>query len=405
MPDLFDPLDPVADPATIIFNANCLDIVRQMQDNSVDAVVTDPPYHLTSIIDRYSGTHLGAAGTNEARARNPAPIDGYARLSRGFMGKSWDGGDIAFRVETWKEFLRVLKPGGHLVSFGGTRTFHRMVTAIEDAGFEIRDRIRFETSSKFDALFASLTPDQVGAVMEWLNDIDGGELAWQFGSGMNKQGGLRPAHEPITLARKPFAGSRNANMEIHGVGKLFVKNCKTYVEGEDTSRVYRSAKLKPGAYQDGNGWRQDGVYFEGSTENGRLPCNVVTDGTMEPFYPSAVGQVGRSIVGNVERNTYYPGSTKTVHHPRPDRNGSAARYFYQAKAGAADRNGSTHPTVKPIELVRWLIRLVVRPGALILDPFAGSGTTIAAARFERVRIIAIEREPQHFIDCKRRLET
>jgi DNA modification methylase len=406
MGDLFEPLPPVADPDTIIFNADCLDVLRSMPAACLDGVVTDPPYHLTSIVQRYSRTSLDGSGTNEARARDPSPADGYARLSRGFMGKVWDGGDIAFRPETWSEFLRVMKPGAHLVAFGGTRTFHRMVTAIEDAGFEIRDRIRYETSSKFAALFDSLSPDQVGAVLEWLHDIEGGsELAWQFGSGMNKQGGLRPAFEPIVIARAPLIGSRRENVEAFGIGRYFIDQCKTFVDGENTARVYRSAKLKPGADQDGNGWRQDGVYFEGSTENGRLPCTVITDGTLDEFYPSAVGQVSASMVGNVVRNTYFAGETKTVHQPRGDRNRSAARFFYQAKATASDRNGSTHPTVKPINLVRWLIRLIVPKGALILDGFAGSGTTIAAARSEGVRIIAIEREPQHFIDCKRRVES
>jgi site-specific DNA-methyltransferase (adenine-specific) len=168
-----------------------------LPESSVDSVVTDPPYHLTSIVKRYGKTSIDGDGTNEKRAK--ARSDAMARTAGGFMGKTWDGGDIAQRADLWALVARVLRPGGHVVAFSGTRTQHRMVCAIEDAGLEIRD-----------------------------------QLAWCYGSGFPKSHNvgngwgtaLKPAWEPICLARKPLIGTVAANVLEHGTGALNIDGCR-----------------------------------------------------------------------------------------------------------------------------------------------------------------------------------
>lgn len=174
-----------------LFNGDCLEVLKKLEDNSIDSCVCDPPYHLTSIVSRFSKTSKFDKNTTGRRALGG--LDGYARLARGFMGKTWDGGDIAFKPDVWIEILRVLKPGGHLLAFGGTRTYHRMTCAIEDAGFEIRD-----------------------------------QLGWMYGSGFPKshnQGNgwgtaLKPAWEPIVMARKPIKGTVAKNREKYSTGAI-----------------------------------------------------------------------------------------------------------------------------------------------------------------------------------------
>lgn len=156
MTDLLEPTAIVGNAS--LFHADCRDVLRSLADNSIDSVVTDPPYALVSIVKRF-----GKPGS--AAVKVPEKGSGaYARASSGFMGKSWDTGEVAFSDEFWAEVLRVLKPGGHVVAFSGTRTYHRMAVAIEDAGFEIRDRIRFEQSfdTKYGPLLDSITTNSAG---------------------------------------------------------------------------------------------------------------------------------------------------------------------------------------------------------------------------------------------------
>jgi site-specific DNA-methyltransferase (adenine-specific) len=178
---------------------DCLEVLAGMDEGSVDSCVCDPPYHLTSIVKRFGSTaesHLSVSPDKDLDKINSKP---HKRLSAGFMGKKWDGGDVAFRPETWAAVMRVLKPGSYLIAFSGTRTFHRMACAIEDAGFDIRDQI-----------------------------------GWCFGSGFPKSHNLgngwgtalKPAWEPICLARKPFTGTNAANMAEHGVGGLNIDGCR-----------------------------------------------------------------------------------------------------------------------------------------------------------------------------------
>jgi len=365
-----------------------------MGDASVDSIVTDPPYELTSA--RPGG-------------RSPAT---QGKVMKGFMGMEWDGSGVAFDPAMWAEALRVLKPGGWLVAFSGSRTYHRMACAIEDAGFEIRDQIM-----------------------------------WIYGSGFPKGGlddegrgtCLKPAHEPIVLARKPLIGSALANVAQFGTGKLNI----------DASRIGDT-----GARNNGRQAGTNGIYGHiGATTavdygKGRWPANVIHDGSDEVLsaFPDAPGQIAgassssaprgaqnvygsllRGRPGEASANSENAGTVGFQMRPGERRNdsGSAARFFYCAKASKADRdeglgqfepqsfvqfqtgNGesgqasslsagretqyrNTHPTVKPEALMRWLVRLVTPVGGAVLDPFAGSGSTGKAAILEGRQFVGCE---------------
>lgn len=407
---------------------DCLTVLRTMPDASVDAVVTDPPYGLS------------------------------------FMGKRWDY-DVP-SVEVWAECLRVLKPGGHLLAFAGTRTQHRMAVRIEDAGFEVRDMIAWvygsgfpkslDVSKALDKLDATeaqerrrlaftawvrsqgvtsrqideatdtnmgghyttaasqpaiMTREHLEAcrhlfrdVPEWVEreadqrtvesenfkrrevvgvqkgamsgwDADGGtkfvdrditlahtEAARQWqGWGT----ALKPALEPITVARKPLAGTVAENVLAHGTGAINVDGCRVgdTVETWPRTRSYAPGQIQPG----GKGATQ----ATGDVPAGRWPANLIHDGSDEP-----TGLLG-----------------------------DAARFFYCAKASKVDRgDGNTHPTVKPTDLMRYLCRLVTPPGGIVLDPFMGSGSTGKAATMEGFRFIGIERDEGYFSIANARIK-
>ena len=352
------------------------EVLRELAPDSLDGCACDPPYALVSIGKRF--------GANDAAPAKVGASGAYARASAGFMGQQWDTGETAFDPGFWAEVLRVLKPGAHIVAFGGTRTYHRLVCAIEDAGFEIRD-----------------------------------QLAWMFGTGFPKshnQGegrgtALKPAFEPIVLARKPLDGTVAQNLRRGGVGALHIDGCRVD-PGPDGPRRGRG---RDGEASSDRTYTDRGVVRcsakpgpRGGDARGRWPANVVHDGSDEVIsaFPLSAGQQG-PVTGN-ERDRV----TKTVYGafsgdrlpsaPRGD-TGSAARFFYSAKASAAERAGSKHPTVKPVALMRWLCRMIGHPGALILDPFAGSGTTGVAAQLEGMRALLIERERRFCDDIARRV--
>ena len=363
---------------------DCLRAMRLMMalGIQVDSIVCDPPYHLTSIVKRFG-------------AENAAPVKAgktgaYKRASTGFMGKHWDGGDIAFQAETWALALAVLKPGGHLLAFGGTRGWHRMAVAIEDAGFEIRDT-----------------------------------LAWIFGSGFPKSHNLtgkvegfdgwgtalKPAFEPIVLARKPLGEkSVAANVLAHGTGAINVGACRVdYKDAVDQASAIPQgrATAKSGALAGGTQNNNDRAEFQARNDEGRWPANVCHDGGAEVEAAFAAFDGGRSS-GLYPSKSHGTGNGVTYAGKKPQGqlyadSGSAARFFYSAKAGPEDRFGSKHPTVKPVALIRWLQRLVTPPGGLTLDPFAGSGTAGVAAIAEGFRAILIEAEPEYQADIRERL--
>jgi site-specific DNA-methyltransferase (adenine-specific) len=292
-----------------LLHGDCLDRLRELPDCSVDACVTDPPYGLS------------------------------------FMGKAWDY-DVP-GAEVWREVLRVLKPGGHLLAFAGTRTQHRMAVQIEDAGFEIRDMIAWVYGSGFPKS----------------RNLDGDWQGWGTA--------LKPALEPITVARKQFKGTVAANVLEHGTGAINVDGCR--VDGGDAEALAKNWDRHQSSSMAGTVQyvAQKAVDLRGYAPAGRWPANLIHDGSDEPC----------ALLSD------------------------AARFFYCAKASKADRGeGNGHPTVKPTELMRYLCRLVTPPGGVVLDPFMGSGSTGKAAMLEGFRFIGIEREAEYLEIARHRVQ-
>jgi site-specific DNA-methyltransferase (adenine-specific) len=275
---------------------DCLEVLATLPDNSVDSIVTDPPYGLS------------------------------------FMGKKWDY-DVP-SVAIWEQCLRVVKPGGHLLAFAGTRTQHRMACRIEDAGFEIRDMIAWVYGSGFPKS----------------HNLEGDHKGWGTA--------LKPALEPITMARKPFSSTVAANVIQYGTGAINVDGCRVETE----TRLNQSAGNKN---------------LEHRTTVTPVSSHNETD--------------GRECVGRWPANIIHDGSNEAALSLK-----SGARFFYTAKAGKVDRESeNNHPTVKPTMLMAYLCRLITQPGGTILDPFMGSGSTGKAATINGFRFIGIERDPEY----------
>ena len=423
-----------------VLQGNCLVRLRELPDNSVDSIVTDPPYEL------------------------------------GFMGKAWDKSGIANDVKMWAECLRVLRPGGHLLSFGGSRTYHRMACAIEDAGFEIRDQIMWLYGSGFPkSLDVSKAIDKVaGAERAIVGDNprakqQTGQKSTVALAGDRNQNlyltapatdaarqwdgwgtALKPAHEPICAARKPIEGTVAANVLKHGTGALNVDGCRVGTE----ERTYSGSGAQPSKLEN-HGKGDSGVgLMDGSgrdlqfTVTGRWPANVIHDGSDEVLscFPDSKGQRGDLIGHTKDRelpNGCFGKMAPALDHPARNDSGSAARFFYTAKTSKAERElgcedltlvplayscqaqaevkrgnvehagnsgintvkmrGNNHPTVKPLALMRYLCRLVTPPGGVILDPFTGSGSTGVAAFKEGFGFIGIELKPEYVVIANARL--
>jgi len=338
------------------------------------------------------------------------------------MGKKWDNSGIAYDVQLWTECLRVLKPGGHLLAFGGTRTYHRMACAIEDAGFEIRDSIHWLYGSGFPkSLDVSKALDKAaGAQREVVGKSTrhgGGKMTGSSfqvspevpditapATDAAKQWAgwgtaLKPAHEPIVVARKPFAGTVAANVLEHGTGALNIDGARIgRAEGDSSIAGNRTAKFgtqetKPGGDGSG-GWKQN--------DAGRWPANVITDGSIDAEW---VRYFYAAKPSKRERNAGLDGL------PKRDRNEQSSWVRECGVCGCRFTDPTTgkpkckhddvkytppsptknfHPTVKPLALMRYLVRLVTPPGGTVLEPFAGSGTTLAAAILEGFDVIGCE---------------
>lgn len=392
-----------------LFNGNCMDQMLFMADNSVDSIVTDPPYGLS------------------------------------FMGKKWDY-DVP-SVEIWAECLRVLKPGGHLLAFAGTRTQHRMAVRIEDAGFEIRDMIAWVYGSGFPkSLDVSKAIDKaVGVEREVLGTVDprgvfdGRERKsaaintnWRGAEGRDDvrdlskkeitapateaarqwQGwgtALKPALEPVTVARKPLIGTVAANVLAHGTGALNIDGCRVATDPNvDDPRLggagsWKTDKAAVNVYSGGFSGEQIQ-----SSPLGRWPANLIHDGSDEvlALFPAKAGasapvkgtESSRASIGNVT------GERDRVPGAFHGDTGSAARFFYCAKSSKKDRGeGNGHPTVKPTDLMRYLCRLVTPPGGVVFDPFMGSGSTGRAALLEGFNFVGAEMEGEFFSIAKDRI--
>lgn len=430
---------------------DCLAVLDTLPDSSIDACVTDPPYHLASIVKRFGKDGSAPALAYEGDATRTGA---FARASSGFMGKAWDGGDIAFRSETWAKVLRVLKPGGHLLAFTASKQVGLQQAAIVDAGFEqTRDVILdlIDADARVADFLNSLTDEQRGAFFRIMEEGDdaGGLLAWIYGSGFPKnhnvaldyekrlctqiqRGGrnvwiysdgkemarqapfrhplaqqfagygsaLKPAFEPIIMARKPLIGSIAENVEAFGTGAINIDGCRVPGAKPDTTR---GASLNASSMRGTLG-EQGRILDDG---NGRYPANVIHDGSVAAVaaFPADAGAQS-SVTGNEPSACFggvYSGPKQRQAAPARGDTGSAARFFYSSKAGDDDRLGSKHPTVKPVDLMQWCVRLVTAPGQTVLDLFAGTGTTGEAAFREGRRAILIEREAEYQADIRRRM--
>ena len=425
-----------------ILQGDCRELLRTLPAASFHACVCDPPYHLTS-------GKQGGSGPASASSKTPA---GRARIGTGFMGQAWDGGDVAYQVDTWAEVFRVLKPGAYLLAFGGTRTYHRMACAIEDAGFEIRDCIRSEQGQETwpGWVYASGFPkslDAAKAIDRHLGRkgdcaptgpavrriVPGADQnatgAWEkledrtyqphayapaTAEADEWQGwgtALKPAWEPIVVARKPLDGTVAANLLEHGCGALNIDACRIATDDALGGGAYAknpTDREQIWGAEAGNSWRRGGGGDFVQPE-GRWPANLVHDGSAEveaafaAFGTRTSGRPGIRQKGNdgvcFGAESRPPGTPMSGFGD----SGSAARFFYNSKAGKHDRAGSKHPTVKPVALMRYLVRLVTPPGGRVLDPFAGSGTTGEAAHLEGFDATLCELLQAHVADIRRRL--
>jgi site-specific DNA-methyltransferase (adenine-specific) len=356
---------------------DCIEGMRLMPDNSVDSIVTDPPYGIRFMGKAWDGADLEkryqtAAANESDRMRN----------GRAAAAGKYDLAPAAMRAfqefsEEWaREALRVLKPGGHLLAFSSPRTYHRMACGIEDAGFELRDQIMWVFGSGFPkSLDVSKAIDKTGG---------NAGLTFEIGTARQWDGwgtALKPAHEPICVARKPLVGTVAANVLAHGTGALNIDACRvTADDGENRARPPRA----PNAILGGG----KGTNLTASEHNdaGRWPANLIHDGSDEAvaLFPQSAGQLADASTSDTQ---------------------SAARFFYCAKASTKDRGASnTHPTVKPTDLMRYLCRLVTPPGGIVLDPFTGSGSTGKAAKLEGFLFMGFELDPEYAAIANARIE-
>lgn len=483
-----------------LFLGDCLEVLRELPEASIDAIVTDPPYGLEFMGREWDRFRVDDPGTARFRGERAAKGAGGAEVQEdsdrpsriAFGGKrpttsrcTGCGKRDAFRnphecvpharwvrelldpyaappamlaFEEWArawaiEALRVAKPGAHLLAFGGTRTFHRLTCGIEDAGWEIRDSILepLDLGPLLAWIYGSGFPKSldVGAAADratasperlaWLDDPEAaGEgppadprVAELVGRGT----GIKPAWEPIVVARRPLDGTVVATVLAHGTGALNIDGARIGTSKDVPASLSRHEAREGGVY-DGNrdgsfGNERGGPGSGHDPRTGRWPANVTLahapgcvqvgeraiagdpreggDGTR----PGGFGDVGSASGNGRPAGALYGPEVLPVFECASNcpvrlldeqaAESAPSRFFYTAKASTAERDGSRHPTVKPRDLMRWLVRLVAPPGGLVLDPFAGSGTTGLACRDEGRRALLIERDEAHARDAAHRL--
>jgi DNA modification methylase len=386
-----------------IYNMDCLEGLKLLDDNSVDSIVTDPPYEL------------------------------------GFMGKKWDSTGIAYNVELWQEALRVLKPGGHLLAFGGTRTYHRMVCAIEDAGFEIRDQMQWIYGSGFPKShdISKAIDKKLGAKRQVIGKSARNDRVLPSGQGgyhgniqdtyRNKGRqkvqleittpatpeaqqwdgwgtALKPANEPIVLARKPISEKTIAeNVMKWGTGGLNIDGCR--VGNEEL--VYSPKGIRPGqGNYVGDNYKPNNP---NTTVQGRFPANIILDEEAGKLLDEQSGILKSAKVKSAKPAYEGESITKFLRGRSTPNNqyddcGGASRFFYCAKASKKERGeGNNHPTVKPLSLIKYLITLVTPPEGVCLDPFEGSGTHALACEELGFNYIGFELNKEYYEIAKNRI--
>ena len=466
-----------------LYQGNMLDMLEVIKPNSIDSIITDPPYGLTSITKRFG---------KENSAPNQFGTDGaFSRLTKGFMGKEWDGSGIEYNVEAWKKCFEVLKDGGYLLAFGGTRTYHRIACAIEDAGFEIRDTIMWLYGSGFPkSMNIGLAIDKkngveskiIGSAKSGVSSrayqseatTTAGE--YEIKEAQNEWNGwgtsLKPSYEPIIVARKPFKGTLIDNIIENGVGGINVDECRIPFETTSNPATNPLYRKKAGYKVPAKGQQSNGAVSFSSSKNdvneiGRFPANTILTYDENDFDEVCGGfpiSKGASSQNNYSNGSIYRGQSLNESATKLNGfrewyndNGSACRYFYNAKASKKDRdegldsfvetighskgNGldrvceycgvsqltpelchcekkswvakpkkNSHPTVKPTSLMQYLVRLVTPDGGTILDPFNGSGSTGKAVMYENkernknYKYIGIELTEEYLPISKARIE-
>jgi len=393
-----------------LLHGDCRDVLRTLADNSIDSIVTDPPYEL------------------------------------GFMGKSWDASGVAYDVTVWQECLRVLKPGGHLLSFGGSRTYHRMACAIEDAGFQIRDQIMWVYGSGFPKSHniskaidkaEGAEREVIGQKLHARKGVSLAEERSVIGAGAFGEArmgnvtapataeakewdgwgtALKPAHEPIVLARKPLDGTVANNVLTYGVGGINIDGCRVPSPDNDGKVWIRGGdgvNARSGSKQ-----AQDNPQLNGETHTvepnalGRFPANFIHDGSDEllELFPSVKADESAARffycakASKKDRNEGLEGFAEWTWKDQGFRDNDSTHLSPRAGAGRTSSNANHHPTVKPTDLMRYLCRLVTPPNGTVLDPFTGSGSTGKAAVLEGFNFIGVEQSAEYIEIAKARIE-
>lgn len=487
-----------------VLAGDCIEVMRRLDPDSIHACLIDPPYGLEFMGKEWDGAdgfrrslnsadagrdsafgRLSSHGpeyrTSGAGQKNRPGIgnretewvnnQGWNQYRCATCGHLFHGGspcqcagpqpiraDNRWNVyqawcEAWaRELYRVLKPGAHLLAFGGTRTYHRLACAIEDAGFEIRDQFAWMYGSGFPkSRNASKAIDQeLGAERKVVGRRTDGPSSWMIdqklehrangGTGLGYADGsgkeydvtapatreaaawegfgtaVKPAWEPLVLARKPMVGSLAQNLLKHGTGALNIDACRIGTSENLNGGAYASA----GEKSDRSGSLGGGLLRSGIGEyaqpTGRWPANVAHDGSDEveaAFAKFGERTSGKAASGGHKRNAslnadmaIYDGGLRSDENAGAlyGDTGTASRFFFSAKADVADRADSKHPTVKPVDLIRNYVRLITPPGGTVLDCFAGSGTTGEAAMLEKFDCILIERDPKSVADIQHRIK-
>jgi DNA modification methylase len=397
-------------PTWKLYEGDCLEVMRQMPDNSFDAVVTDPPYGLSREPDIEEVLTKWMAGED------------YEHRGGGFMGKTWDS--FVPGPSVWREVYRVLKPGGHALVFAGTRTQDLMTTALRLAGFEVRDVIEWLYFNGFPksmdiskAIDKKLGAERTEGAREWSGGQRAGGIVGtektNLGTntrviydvpatleGAKWQGwgtALKPAHEPIIMVRKPPDGAVVDNVERWGTGALNINGCR--IGDEEV----RSSGEVSNAWREIEG-RLDRQAPNPSVNKGRFPANCVTtepDAFFSKYFNVTPPELCKKA-SKQDRNSDWRG--KPINLPdKPAWTYGEYKGTPEHATNMHTKRANNHPTVKPTDLMAWLVRLITPPGGIVLDPFAGSGSTLVAAKREGFQCIGIEREPEYCDIIRKRM--